>query len=270
MDYKTDANIPAPKKRRRLPLIIAIIALLLVIAISITAVLFKYFSNSGFDNGKYKNPNASIPSVNASAAESQAAQKVENPIRFDELRKVNADVCAWITLPNTNIDYPIMQSSKADDNFYINHSWEGDYTIDGAIYIQRQNSSGFTDRNTVIYGHNLRNGTMFRHLHKLREEKFFNENEYFYIYTPERILTYRIFAAYRYDNRHILNSFDFSDDAVYAEYLKMAQNPNSLIKLTREVELTTDDKIVTLSTCISDERYRYLVQGVLISEQATY
>ncbi len=270
MEPKIDSVKNTGEKKDKRKLIIILIALLLVFVISLTAILWSYFGGDNFDASEFKDQSSGAASKIVSVVESEPIILVDNPIDFAELRKVNSDVCAWITVPNTKIDYPIMQSSKPDDNYYINHSWDNKYTVNGAIYIQRLNGNTFADRNTVIYGHNLRNGTMFRHLHNFRDKKFFEENEYFYVYTPGHILTYRIFAAYRYDNRHILNSFDFADTDAYAEYLKMAQNPNSMIKNTREVNLTTDDKIVTLSTCISDKRYRYLVQGVMISDQLTY
>ena len=122
----------------------------------------------------------------------------------------------------------------------------------------------------MVYGHNMRNGSMFRTLHNFRDAEFFKANEYFYVYTPGHIMTYRIFAAYRYDNRLILSAFDFSDPVVYENYLQECLNPTSMIRNVREgVELTADDRIVTLSTCISDARYRYLVQGVLIKDEVT-
>lgn len=273
-DSRVDMDRTAETRRKR-KLWIAFAALMLVFALSLSAILWMYFGGDGFDADKYKSSSDSSTdtSIDVSSAESESESVVyaQNPIDFASLQEKNADVCAWITVPNTSIDYPIVQSSKEDDDYYINHAWEGNYTINGAIYIQRLNGKYFTDRNTVVYGHNLRNGTMFRHLHKFRDKDFFDANEYFYIYTPGHILTYRIFSAYRYDNRHILNSFDFADTAVYADYLQYATDPNSLIKNVREgVEVTTDDKIVTLSTCISDKRYRYLVQGVQISDELTY
>ena len=133
-----------------------------------------------------------------------------------------------------------------------------------------QNSKDFSDPNTVLYGHNMLNGSMFRDLHKFRkDEKFWNENKYIYVYTPGHILTYEICAAYRYDNRHILNSFDFSDTAVFEEYLQTVRDPKSLIRRTRQIELNKNSKILTLSTCISNPAYRYLVQGVLIKDEPT-
>ena len=271
MNSKISEKSEQADSRKKKKLWIAFAALMLVFVLSFSAILWIYFRPDGFDAQKYKNNDADSDVSAAESSETESVVYVQNPIDFAALQSDNSDVCAWITVPNTNVDYPILQSSKEDDDYYINHSADGKYTIDGAIYIQRLNGKYFTDRNTVVYGHNLRNGTMFRTLHNFRDKEFFDANEYFYIYTPGHILTYRIFSAYRYDNRHILNSFDFSDTAVYEEYLKFATNPVSMIKNVREgVEVTTDDKIVTLSTCISDPRYRYLVQGVQISDELTY
>lgn len=255
------------KSKNKRWLIIAI-ALLLVFLISLGGILWYFLGGDGIDQDSFKNP---TPSNDKNPSASSEIIYVDNPIDFASLQAQNPDVCGWITVPNTNIDYPILQSSPDKDNdFYINHNLEGKYSAAGSIYIQRNNSNQFTDRNTVIYGHNMKNKTMFRTLHNFRDPKFFEENEFFTIYTPGHIKTYRIFAAYRYDNRHILNSFDFTDKAVYEEYLKFATNPVSLIKNVREgVKVTADDPIVTLSTCISDKRYRYLVQGVLIKDELT-
>ena len=113
-------------------------------------------------------------------------------------------------------------------------------------------------------------GSMFRTLHKFSDKKFFDKNEFIYIYTPGHILKYRIFAAYKWDDRHILNSYDFSDEQVFADYIEEIKNPKSLMVNTRETELSTSDRIITLSTCIGNEKnYRYLVQGVLIDDTRT-
>ncbi len=192
----------------------------------------------------------------------------ENPIDFKPLYEQNSDIYAWIKIPNTRIDYPVVQSAE-DDSFYLNHNYDKEYTKYGAIYTEMQNSTDFSDPNTVVYGHNMRNGTMFRDLHKFREKDFFDENKYIYIYTPGHILTYEICAAYRYDNRHILNSFNFSDPSVFSEYIEFVKNPKSIILQKREVQMDTSSRLLTLSTCISNDNYRYLVQGVLKKDEPT-
>ncbi len=194
----------------------------------------------------------------------------ENPIDFDSLQERNDDIYGWIEIPNTQINYPIVQSWEEDDSFYLDHNIDKQYDINGSIYTEKLNNLAFTDPNTLIYGHNMLDGSMFQNLHKFRNREFFDKNKYIYIYTRGHILKYEIFAAYKSDNRHILNSYDFSDKKVYAEYLEAAQNPKSLEVNTRECEITEDDRIITLSTCIGNEKnYRYLVQGVLIDDTLT-
>lgn len=251
-------------------ILFVIIALLLVIAIIIGIIIWNY--NIGrFDAEKYK-VSSGESNITVSDGDLSSVILVENPIDFDELEKQNSDIYAWITVPNTNIDYPILQSYSEDDLFYMDHDINKKYYVAGSIFTQKLNHQDFSDPNTVIYGHNMKNGSMFRNLHKFKNKDFFEENEFFYIYTRGHILTYRIFSAYDYDNRHILNSFDFSDKEVYAEYIEYITNPQSIYKNTREVNLTTDDRIVTLSTCLANNQHnkRYLVQGVLIKDELTY
>ncbi len=203
-----------------------------------------------------------------SSSVSSEPELPDNPIDFSALQEKNEDIYAWIRIPNTKIDYPIVQHPKSDD-YYLNHDAEKKYTKAGAIYSELKTRRDFTDPNTVIYGHNMLNGTMFQNLHKFKQKDFFEENRYIYIYTKGHILTYEICAAYRYDNRHILNSFNFSDPQVFADYLEYVKNPQSIIKKTRAVEMNTDSKLLTLSTCIGNHDYRYLVQGVLIKDEQT-
>ncbi len=195
----------------------------------------------------------------------------DNPVDFATLQATNPDIYAWLYIPDTNIDNPVACSSPdKEDDFYLDHNIYGQYEFAGTLYSEKQNGTALADRNTVIYGHNMLNGTMFRTLHYFEDADFFNKTEEFYIYTPGHILTYTVFAAYEYDNRHILNCFDFEDDAVWAEYLAYATDPKSMNVHTRDVEVTTDDRIVTLSTCVgTNKSARYLVQGVLTDDQLT-
>lgn len=195
---------------------------------------------------------------------------VNGDINFTELWKINPDIYAWIKVPNTLIDYPVLQCD-GNDSFYLSHNVYKQYAFAGSIYTESLNSKDFSDPNTVLYGHNMLNGTMFRTLHNFRDPNFFAANEYIYIYLPERTLTYQIFSAYEYDDRHILYSFDFSDEETYRTYLEYAQNPTSSMTANiRELNVSTDDKIITLSTCMDDiDTSRYLVQGVLVSDEPT-
>ncbi len=220
--------------------------------------------------------NTTAPNTTAVNTESTDADTTEeilppNPINFEELKKINKDLYAWLKIPNTVIDYPVAQSSNEDDNYYLHRDYRGNYDFAGTIYSQRHNTKYFVERVTVLYGHNMLDGSMFAELHKFSDPEFFKENDTLYVYIPGHILTYKIFAAYDYDDRHIMNSFEFYKDDVYEQYLKDSLNPHSANAQVREdVELTVEDRIITLSTChdyISN--LRFLVQGVLVDDQRT-
>lgn len=194
---------------------------------------------------------------------------MENPIDFQELADINTDIYAWIRIEDTNIDYPIAQRA-GDDSYYLKHDMYQQPRFAGCIYTEEANSRDFTDPNTVIYGHNMKNGSMFQNLHRFADSEFFEEHPYIYIYTPEHVLAYKVFAAYSYDDRHILNSFDFTDREVYAEYLTDILEVRAMDKNIREdVQVTPDDRIITLTTCIGGQtQSRYLVQAVLIKDES--
>ncbi len=194
----------------------------------------------------------------------------ENPVDFTALKKQNDEIYAWINVSGTGIDLPIVQS-RQDDLYYMNKDINGKYSKLGSIFSQSHNSLDFSDPVTVIYGHNYLSGGMFTNLHYFEDKKFFDKTEYFYIYTPGHILTYRVVSAYKYDDRHILNTFDFTDPSVVREYYDYVMNPASLTKNVREgVTLKDNDKLLVLSTCLTyGYRGRYLVNGVLMSDDQT-
>lgn len=260
---KEQENGKKDKKPSAVRIILTIIGILLII-IGI-AMVGKYIADT-----KKADDDTQIVS---SAVLSTTTPLVNNPIDFASLKETNDEIYAWINVPGTKVDYPILQSRESDD-FYLKHSaTDKKYSASGAVYTQSMNSTDFSDRVTVIYGHNGYGDTFFTTLHKFEDEDTFNENPYFTIYTPDRKLTYQIISAFKYDDRHIMNSFNFRDDEIYSEFLNMIQNPTSTVKSVRttlDKELTTDDKIVVLSTCITNQKSnRFLVCGVLINDEKT-
>lgn len=191
---------------------------------------------------------------------------VEIPIDFETLQNQNPDIYAWIQIPGTAVDYPIVQSPD-DNRYYLNHTVSGEQKAEGAIFTEDYNTKTFRDPNTVIYGHDMKNGSMFQSIHKYMDRSFFDTNRDITIYLPDKILHYKIFAAYLYDNRHLLLSFDFWDKEQYEEYLQeifSMRNMNAFVDT--EMEVTTEDNIITLSTCYAGiSSQRYLVQAVLES-----
>lgn len=212
----------------------------------------------------------------SSSSDSSATDEsllVDNPIDFAQLQKTNSDIYAWLYIPNTGINLPIVQNAF-DDSYYLTHNSHREDDPYGAVYTQMANKKDFSDPVTVIYGHDTEG--QLKNVHYFEDEKFFQENEKMYVYTTGHIYTYRIISAYKYDNRHILNSFDFTKLDVLQEYFDYILNPDSLLYQVRQGDdVTLDaskDKIIQISTCMLDEFHgssRYIVTGVLVDDQLT-
>ena len=192
--------------------------------------------------------------------------KPDIPIDFETLQKENPDIYAWITIPDTGIDYPVLQS-ETDDLYYLNHTAEKKKGLPGSIYSENQNQKDFSDPNTVLYGHNMKNGSMFAGLHKFSDEDYMKEHQTVLIYTPDHILTYRIFAAVVYDNRHILNCFDYSEQSGVEEFLQSLKDSRNLANVYQDIDFKEGDRLLTLSTCNSNKEERFVVEAVLTDEQ---
>ncbi|MCI8798651.1 class B sortase [Acetatifactor muris] len=221
------------------------------------------------EDGVDEEPDADQEPDEDTQTESEEAPPEEGAIDFEYLKTLNEDIYAWITVPGTIIDYPILQH-PTDDSYYLHHNLDGSYGYPGCIYTESLNTKDFEDPNTVIYGHNMKAGTMFAELHKFEDGEFFSANDEVVIYLPEKTLHYQIFAAYVYDDRHLLYSFDFSDEDVYASYLKSIYDIRDMsANINREITVTEENKIITLVTCMPGEanaEKRLLVQAVLQEE----
>jgi len=194
-------------------------------------------------------------------------EQMENPIDFDSLTAQYPDIYAWIRIPGTRVDYPIVQR-EGDHAYYLHHTIDGKKKTEGSIYTEDYNSKDFEDPNTIIYGHNMKNGSMFKTLHKYKDKQFLLDNSDIYIYQKDRVLKYKIFAAYIYDDRHLMLSFDFEDENIFRNYLNNILTKRDMSSnINTNVDVTAGDKIITLSTCNNNVKQRYLVQAVLLSIQ---
>lgn len=199
--------------------------------------------------------------------EEPEAEPVDIPIDFAGLQEMNPEIYAWIRIPGTEVDYPIVQRPE-DDAYYLDHTIEGAEGPPGSIYTESLNKKDFTDKNTVIYGHNMKDNTMFGSLKDYKDSAYMDEHSEVYIYTPEHIFTYKIFAAVTYDSRHIMVAFDFAQDEQYQAYLdSLSQVRNMASYINTDIPVTTADRIITMSTCNGNNDQRFLVEAVLIDEK---
>ena len=247
-------------------------ALLLIIAIVLLLVGASILAYNLYNDYEAKKGQQEISSIVSTTAQAETP-KAENPIDFKSLQKKNSDIYAWIKVGGTKVDYPIVQSPETDEMYLKHSAIDKSWVASGAIYTEMVNTKSFKDRVTLIYGHNGYSDSMFTTLHRFEKKDFFDKHDTFVIYTPSSKLTYKIISAFKYDDRHIMNSFDFQNNDIFLEFIDMIQNPVSSNKNVRTDlgrEITIDDSIVVLSTCIKNQRSsRYLVCGVLESNEET-
>lgn len=187
------------------------------------------------------------------------------PVDFGEWQSRNPDIHGWIRIPGTPIDYPILQSD-GNQEFYLNHNVDREPDGAGAIFTQNFNRLDFRDTHTLIYGHNMADGAKFGSLSQYLDFYFLVGNDIIYIHTPRSVFRYQIVYAITYDDRHILESFDFRDEDDYSDYLDTLRNAPGV--WNPNVYLRTGDRIITLSTCNYNPRQRFLVGAVLIDERS--
>ena len=234
--------------------------------------IYKYFQEkqAGSEYEKLKEEVTKKEPQREERTEGNATEEVPSagvnvPIDFATLQQQNPDVYAWITVGQTAVDYPILQHST-DNSYYLNHTIDGEEKPEGAIYTENYNTKTFEDPNTVIYGHDMKNGTMFAQLLKYKEQDFFEKYPYFSIYTPDgKESKYQIFVAGVVEDTAVNYQFAFQSDEEFLNYIETVKGTSLY---TPNVEIDAASQIVTLSTCtnVADEE-RFVVQAVKVSEQ---
>ena len=186
------------------------------------------------------------------------------PVDFAEWKERNSDVYAWIRVPDTKVDYPVLQGGP-DDSYYLDHTIDGVEGYPGSIYTEKINSKDFTDFNTVIYGHNMRDGSMFKQLHKFEDQEFFDTHEFFEIYTEEETRIYRVYGAVVYSDKHLMHAFDYDTAEGRLAFIESLDTRESDNHFRDGMTIDENSKLVTLATCIGGRpNNRWLVVGELV------
>ena len=186
-------------------------------------------------------------------------------INLAALREANLDVVGWIRIPDTKIDYPLMQGE--DNDFYLKHTWDKQPNSVGSIFLEHLNSSDLTDYNTIVYGHNMKNGLMFGDLPDFSIQKHWQTHPYVYLLTDAGVYRYEIFAFYLAEVDSLTYSMNPAQDITKTDFLNLAMEKN---RIQTGIEPALTDRILTLSTC-SGGSYanRYVVQARLPMVEVT-
>ena len=184
----------------------------------------------------------------------------EKKVNINKLKQINEDAVGLIEIPNTNINYPILQAK--DNEYYLKKDIYKKYNTSGSIFMDYRNSQDFTDKNTVIFGHNLTLGMMFSELQNIQKGTI-GKDVQAYIYIQDKKFTYKVFSSYKSEpieepiNVNVTDSKKFIDEALEKSNIDFEVTPNE------------KDNILTLSTCDNTGKKRILVHLVKILEEAT-
>lgn len=179
-------------------------------------------------------------------------------IHWDKLQKINPDIIAWITVPGTEIDYPVLQCSTWNE--YLHKDYKGEYSYPGSIFIQPGVS--FSARHVVVYGHNMASRAMFGSLHDYESKEFGREHPDVYIYEQGRTTHGRIYSTYDCEDASETYQTEFQTGEEWTAWLTMTVEENYY---GMGVVPVKEDRVVTLSTCSTgrSENSRYTVHGVV-------
>lgn len=244
------------KKRRRLKKKAVIAALIL--ALSLSGIIYSLgkillWKNDTSDNNEIKK-------------EIQDAIKIDEETKeyivdFDKLKEQNGDTVAYIKVENTNIEYPIVKG--LDNDYYLRHNFNKDYNIAGWIFADYRNKFDDRDRNIVIYGHNMKDGSMFNNLRKATNKNWKEEDHTITLITQSKTTKYEIFSVYTIEPEEYYLQTEFND----INYINFINKIKERSIHEYNVNVETTDKILTLSTCNDNGLKRIVVHAKEIKEE---
>lgn len=212
---------------------------------SLSHVIFETKENQTYDT---------VESVDSDTT-NETEEKEEFVFDYASLYNINQDAVGWILIDGTSISYPMVQGS--DNSYYLSHTINGTENGAGTIFLDARMERGFVSDNVIIYGHNMKNGTMFGELKKYNDENFYKKHNIINIFTEYEICEYEVFAvAIVEPTDTMVYAYDLSDEEHFEQYRNYI---NSIKLYDTNVNIYSDDKLITLSTCTSDSEQRLVV-----------
>lgn len=209
-------------------------------------------------------PVTDVPAEPAETEDTRPTEPTEPEIPFPEvdfaaLREINSSVVGWISLEDTDLSYPIAQAK--DNKYYLEHLFSGEANSSGCIFLDCSNWGDFSDRNNILYGHNMRNGAMFAPLLRYKDPAFYEEHPRLLLITPERNYVVEIFSGYVLSGWGNAWVTSFGSDGEYEAWLAECAGRSCF---STGITPEAGDRILTLSTCTYEyDDARFLIQGIL-------
>ena len=252
------------------PLLAAMAVCVLVLGVSVWKLAGFYLEYKAGQDEYRELLEASVTDVleeeeeqDASEGEEEAAEELQEEVQRMELTKLqekNGDTVGWIQIPATKISYPLMQTDN--NSYYLNHTFSGTENSSGSIFVETQNSGDFSDMHTIIYGHNMKDGSMFAGLKEYRSPSYLVSHPFIYVELPDGMHMYQIFSVYEAEADSDSYTIGFAPDAQYGEFLKTLKGRSAY---DTGVSVTQEDYVISLSTCTRSGEKRFLVHAKKIS-----
>ena len=188
-----------------------------------------------------------------------------SPIDFAPLLATNPDTIGWIRVPDTKIDYPIVQSP--DNQYYLHKDFEGKDSVYGTIYLDADSKSDFSGWNNPIYGHHMKDGSMFKDVVKFKDQDFFENHRYFEIYTPERTIHLKTLGCYYSDSNGIVRKTSFKSQASFDKWVSERLAPCSFAEVP---EQPFDSMFVLVTCCYEQNDARTLLFAAEVDEDGNF
>lgn len=199
--------------------------------------------------------------VSETIIEGNENEEIEYSIDFEKLKEINNQIVAYLKVKGTKIEYAVVQAK--DNNYYLRRNLDKKYNVGGSIFMDYKNKLDGTDKNIVIYGHNIKDGSMFGTLENILEEEWYNNEENYIIdlTTEKEKLKYQVFSVYKIKNEDYYIDTEFKKNE-FKKFIKTLKNRS--IK-DFDIEVTEDDRILTLSTCADNNKYRVVLHAKIIN-----
>ena len=200
--------------------------------------------------------------VSEAIIEENENEETEYKVDFEKLKEINNQIVAYLKVKGTKIEYAVVQAK--DNNYYLKRNLDKKYNVGGSIFMDYKNKLNGTDKNIVIYGHNIKDGSMFGTLENILEEEWYNNKENYIIdlTTEKEELKYQVFSVYKIENEEYYIDTEFKENE-FEEFIDTLKNRS---KKDFNVEVSVEDSILTLSTCADNNKYRIVLHAKKISE----
>lgn len=238
------------KRYKKVILNIIIYMILLFVLIYSVIKIFKWYND--------KTNNNKIAEQIKSTVIVEDKNEEEYTVDFKKLKEQNNETVAWIKVNNTNVEYPVLRATN--NSFYLNHSFDKSKNSAGWIFADYRNKFDGTDKNIIIYGHNMRDDSMFGSLKNILNSAWYDneENTNITLYTENEKSIYKVFSIYKIESEDYYIKTEFSNDNEFEKFIETLKKRS--IK-NFNIDISKEDSILTLSTCANNDKYRVVLHA---------